>query len=154
MIAKLEWMLTKETPGKYGSRNRFVYEVVLRTSNEKAWLKTPEDAQRCFQTLLRVQRSLQLEWLDILMWQDGLYLRLKLGNASNLLEVLSLFRDESSLASAPETPPWEKEPTWVRMVTPERAQDSGKLFREKFVSLMEALRQKPGASETLFFYHF
>jgi hypothetical protein len=50
-------------------------------------------------------------------------------------------------------PNWEDEPTWVRMVTPERAGESNRLLWEKVDSLMGALHHRTGETNALFFYH-
>jgi hypothetical protein len=152
MIAKLEWMLTKESPQGYQARRDFIYEVVLKTAGGDPWLGRPENAQRVLQVLLLVQKMLELEWLDILLWQDGIYLRLKLGQATNLSEVLALLREKTSPGDR-DALNWEDEPTWVRMVTPERAGSANRLLWEKINSLLGALERMPEDPSSLFFYH-
>lgn len=152
MIATMEWLLTKESPQGYGARRDFIYEAVLRTAGGKPWLGEPENLQRALQALLLIQKMLEVEWLDVLLWQDGLYLRLKLGQASNLSEILSLLREKTD-AGAGSEPGWEDEPAWVRMVVPERQDRSNRLMWEKMDSLMQSLRQSPEDAAALFFYH-
>jgi hypothetical protein len=149
----LEWLLAKETPNGYAARRDFVYEVVLKTAGGSPWLKNPENAHRTLQALLLLQKMLEVEWLDILMWQDGIYLRLKLGGALNLLEVLNMLRERSTPAGGSGEPRWEDEPTWVRMVTPERSKESNRLLWQKLETLMGSLRRMPEDTASLFFFH-
>jgi hypothetical protein len=152
MIAKLEWMLTREKPAEFGSRNLFVYEVILKTSAGDDRLEAPENACRVLQSLLMIKKMLGVDWLNILMWKGGLYLRLKLGRAASLLEILAMIREKSTPPGDEDPPQWEDEPTWVRMVAPEHAQDTQQLFREKVDSLLTSIRATPGETGVLFLY--
>lgn len=151
MIAKLEWLMTKEAPGGYSARSRFVYEVVLKTAGGDAWLASPENAHRVLQALLLMQKMLEVEWLDVLFWDDGIYLRLKLGSAPSLMKVLELLRRKTVDVSGRSR--WEDEPTWVRMLTPERSGESDPLLWEKLDSLMGSLHRRMDRPHSMFFYH-
>jgi len=151
VIAKLEWMMTREAPGGYSARSRFVYEVILKTAGGEGWLAFPENAHRTLQALLLLQKMLEVEWLDILFWNDGLYLRLRLGQASSLMHILDLLRQKTGTGEA--GPRWEDEPTWVRMLTPEKSGDADKLLWEKLDSLMGTLQHRPENPGSMFFYH-
>jgi hypothetical protein len=150
MIAKLEWLMTRETPEGYSSRSRFIYEVVLRTAGKEGWLARPDNAHRTLQALLLIQKTLGVEWMDILFWNDGIYLRLKLGRASTLMEVLDLLRRKTA-GSDPS--PWEDEPTWVRMLTPEKSEASEPLLWEKLDSLLGSIHRHSENPASMFFYH-
>jgi hypothetical protein len=151
MITELESMLMDRTPSGPGLKDRFIYEVILKTANDSGRPEDPDRACRVLPALLAVKQTLGVVWLTILMWKDGLYLRLNPGNASSLREVLALFRKRSSLPDA-QTPDWENEPAWVRLVPPNHARGSQTPFQEKWDSLQDLIH-RPSGRENVFFYY-
>jgi hypothetical protein len=152
MIAKLEWMLAGEKPVECGGKNPFLYEMVLKTTDGGSFLEVPENARRVVRALSAIQEELGVEWLDILMWKGGLYLRLKPGRAASLLEILAMLREESTPLDAGTAPPWEDEPTWVKMAAPGPSRDFQRITQEKPDFLRAFMGEAGGLAPVLFAY--
>jgi len=145
-------LVVRENPSSYSpfSRKNVVYEVALGVDPSSSWLKDLSHAHRLVQTLLQGELLGDYELLDFLIWPEGLLTRVSLKKTPSLSEFLRSLKEKSAPAQEDYRRLWREEPQWIRLVPPEKLEESTRLFLETAQSVQLGLSDStPG----LFFFY-
>lgn len=145
----------QEPPSNYSpfSRKNLVYEVSLKLTSPSQGLKGLVHANRLVQTLLHGEALGAYELLDFLIWPEGLLVRISLKMAPSLSDFLKFLKEKSTPPEKDYRNYWKDEPQWIRLVPPEKLQESTRSFLEtaEFIH-RDASTSGIFASNLFFFY--
>ena len=146
--------LAQETSHAYStpSFREMVYEVSLKTTARNDWLGNIHGAHRLLQTLLQGQFMGVYQLLDFIIQPGGLFARITLGNGSTLYDFLKWVKEQSSPARVASDDYWDDELQWIKLIPPDRLQESTRSFLQMADRLNREARQSRGDSPHLFFY--
>ncbi len=147
--------LFRETPSTYSSfpLKGMVYEISLRVRHSSDDLKDLKQAQRLVQSLLRGELLGLYRMLDFVLWPQGLFLRVSLKEFSTLSEFLSFLKRQSLSPDPSSASLWDDDLEWIRIVPPEKLDESTRGFLNKALYLKHELQTTEGFNPNLFFFY-
>ncbi len=147
--------LVHEPPSSYSSfpLREMVYEVSLRVRDSSDDLKDLGRAHRLVQSLLRGQLLGLYDLMDFVLWPEGLFLRVSLKGFSTLSEFLSYLKGQSLHPDPSSHSLWDDDLEWIRVVPPDRREESTRRFLEQASRLRRELETTEGVDPNLFFYY-
>jgi hypothetical protein len=148
-------ILAHETPSTYSSfpLRGMVFEVSLRVRDFSDDLKDLGRAHRVVQSLLRGQLLGLYELMDFILWPEGLFLRVSLKGFSTLSEFLTYLKGQSLHPDSSPRSFWDEDLEWIRVIPPDRREESTRRFLEQASRLRHELGATDGFDPNLFFYY-
>ncbi len=144
----------QEPPTPFSAPSQgFLYEVSLRTPLYSQWLKELPGFHRLLQTLFQGELLGQYELVDLVVWPEGLFVRLSLKGSSSLSDFLTYLKERTVPAGEPSFDYWVAEPQWLRLVPPERFEESERHFLSILQRHQAEMIDMAPASPGLFFYY-
>ncbi len=150
----VEHSFVRENPFEYPHSPRsLVYEVSLRTASYSHWLSDLQGAHRLVQTLLQGHLKGEYQLLDFVLWPKGLFTRVLLKDVPTLSGFLGSLKERSSFPGESPKAFWEDEPQWIRLVPPDKLEESTRLFLERADQIRQEVERPRGSSPNLFFFY-
>ena len=147
--------LLYETPSSYSSfpLKGMAYEVSLRVRGSADHLKELKQAHRLVQSLLQGELLGLFNLLDFVLWPQGLLLRVSLKEFSTLSEFLAYLKRQSLYPGHSPENLWDDDLEWIRVIPPEKLEESTHRFLSRASLLREKLEATKGFDPSLFFFY-
>lgn len=145
--------LLYETPSSYSPLKGMVYEVSLRVRGSAGRLKDLKQAHRLVQCLLQGELLGLYRLLDFVLWPQGLLLRVSLKGFSTLSEFLAYLKRQSLYPGHSRETLWDEDLEWIRVIPPEKMDESTHRFLGQASLLREKLEATKGFDPNLFFFY-
>jgi hypothetical protein len=144
----------QEPPSRYSSfKEKFTYEISLRTAFSNDWLKELRYAHRLVETLSKGDLLGQYDLWDFLIWPDGFFTRISLKGSFSLSEFLIFLKEKSTPAGNSVADFWDDELQWIKLIPPEKLLESTEAFLQTASRIHQGLQQSNGYSPSLFFFY-
>ena len=130
-----------------------VYELSLRVRDSADRLKELKQAHRLVQSLLQGELLGLYNLLDFVLWPQGLLLRVSLKEFSTLSEFLAYLKRQSLYPGHSHESLWDDDLEWIRVIPPEKLEESTQRFLSRASLLREKLEATKGFDPSLFFFY-
>lgn len=145
----------RENPSSYAAfpLKGMVYEISLRVRDSSDDLKDLKKVHRLVQSLLEGQLLGLYDLLDFVLWPQGLFLRVYLKGFSTLSEFFAFLKRQSIYPGHSPASLWDDDLEWIRVVSPEKLDESTRRFLDHASYLRGKLQAMKGFDPNLFFFY-
>ena len=116
-------------------------------------MKDLMQAHRLVRSLLQGEILDLYGLLDFVIWPQGLFLRISLKKFSTLSEFLAFLKTQNLYPGHSSEDFWNDDLEWIRVVPPEKLDESTQRFWDQAFQLREELQATKGFDPNLFFFY-